>query len=102
MGVIRSIMRPGTAGRRVSIVGVFALMAFYAQFTLAAPAGALSFSGGFSPTIFSGGADLNGDGAADVIDDSTAFYGNTDIINGGLDCDAWVGDNEQGLACHRK
>jgi Ca2+-binding RTX toxin-like protein len=93
MGVIRSIMRPGTAGRRVSIVGVFALMAFYAQFTLATPAGAYSFSGGFSPTIFSGGADLNGDGAAGAADDSTAFYGNTDIINGLLDCDAWSTDN---------
>jgi Ca2+-binding RTX toxin-like protein len=94
MGVIRSNKRPGTAGRRISVFAVSALMAVYAQFTMAAPAGALSFSGGFSPTVVSGGADLNGDGVVDGADDSTAFYGDTDIINGLLDCDAWATDND--------
>jgi Ca2+-binding RTX toxin-like protein len=98
MGVIRSNKRPGTAGRRVSVFAVFALMAVYAQFTMAAPAGALSFSGGFSPTIVSGGADLNGDGIVDGTDDSTAFYGDTDIINGLLDCDAWGAADNDGSA----
>ncbi len=96
MGVNHSTTRPRTAPRRLSVLGVFALMTFSAQFMLATPAGALSFTGGFSPTIVAGGADLNGDGVADTADDSTAFYGDTNIIDGLLDCDAWVIDNDGG------
>ncbi len=98
MGVNHSTMRPRTAPRRLSVLGVFALMTFSAQFMLATPAGALSFTGGFSPTIVAGGADLNGDGVVDGADSSTAFYGDTDIIAGALDCDAWGATANDGTA----
>jgi Ca2+-binding RTX toxin-like protein len=98
MGVNHSTMRPRTAPRRLSVLGVFALMTFSAQFMLATPAGALSFTGGFSPTIVSQGADLNGDGVVDGADSSTAFYGDTDIIGGALDCDAWGATANDGAA----
>lgn len=55
---------------------------------------ATSFSGGVSPTIFGSLADLNGDGVVDGADDSNAFYGDTSIIDGALDCDAWTTDND--------
>jgi hypothetical protein len=60
------------------------------------PAGAspAPFSGGFSPTIVGNLADLNGDGLANGADDSNAFYGDTSIIDGALDCDGWVADND--------
>ena len=56
-----------------------------------APASAAPFTGGFSPTIYGSAADLNGDGVVDGADDSNAFYGDTSIIDGELDCDAWDG-----------
>ena len=52
------------------------------------------FTGGLSPTIFGSRADLNGDGAADGTDDSNEFYGETSIIDGALDCDAWQNNTE--------
>ena len=55
----------------------------------ATPAMADPFTGGFSPTIIGGAADLNGDGVVNRRDDANAFYGDTHIINGLLDCDAW-------------
>ena len=88
MRLIHSTTPLGTAWRRVSVLGVF-LLASYLPFALPAPAGATSFSGGFSPTIVSGKADLNGDGAVTGRDDANAFYGDTHIIDGQLDCDAW-------------
>jgi Ca2+-binding RTX toxin-like protein len=57
----------------------------------AAPASAAPFTGGFSPTIYGSAADLNGDGVVDGTDDANAFYGDTSIIDGELDCDAWNG-----------
>ena len=50
---------------------------------------ATPLDGGFSPSIVSGKADLNGDGAVTGRDDANAFYGDTHIIDGMLDCDAW-------------
>jgi Ca2+-binding RTX toxin-like protein len=97
MRLIRSTMRLGTARRRVSVLGVF-LLALYMPFTLAAPAGATSFTGGFSPTIVSGEADLNGDGVVNGRDDANAFYGDTHIIDGQLDCDAWGATANAGTA----
>ena len=55
----------------------------------ATPAMADPFTGGFSPTIIGGAADLNGDGIVNDRDDANEFYGETHIINGLLDCDAW-------------
>src|SRR6478672_322465 len=88
MRLIRSTTPAGTASRRVSVLGVF-LLASYVPFALPTTAGAASFSGGFSPTIVTGKADLNGDGAVTGRDDADAFYGDTHIIDGQLDCDAW-------------
>jgi hypothetical protein len=78
-------------------VAVFtgALVAFQAIGLVGAQmAVAAVFTGGFSPKIFSGGADLNGDGAVTGRDDSQDFFGETDIIDGKLDCDAWVAAND--------
>ncbi|MGH2673436.1 MAG: choice-of-anchor L domain-containing protein, partial [Actinomycetota bacterium] len=44
---------------------------------------------GLSPTIYGGLADVNGDGVVDANDDANAFYGDSSIIDGGLDCDGW-------------
>jgi len=61
-------------------------------------ASAVAFSGGFSPTIIAGGADLNGDGVVSGRDDSNAFFGDTSIIDGKLDCDAWLAVQNAGTA----
>jgi Ca2+-binding RTX toxin-like protein len=53
------------------------------------PAAAGPLTGGFSPTIIAGGADVNGSGSVTAGDDANAFYGDTSIIDGKLDCDAW-------------
>jgi hypothetical protein len=50
-------------------------------------------TGGFSPDIIGERADLNGDGVVDGADDSNEFYGETSIINGRLDCNAWGSPN---------
>ena len=52
------------------------------------------FTGGFSPTIYGSLADLNGDGLVNGADDSNAFYGDTSIIDGGLDCNALTASND--------
>ena len=78
-------------------VAVFtgALVAFQAIGLVGAQtAAAAVFTGGFSPKIFGGGADLNGDGAVTGRDDSQDFFGDTDIIDGKLDCNAWVAAND--------
>jgi Ca2+-binding RTX toxin-like protein len=89
MRVLSSTKRPGRARRRLAVLGALSLLAFCAQLLLAAPAGAAPYTGGFSPTIVSGGADLNGNGVVNGRDDANAFYGDTHIIDGMLDCDAW-------------
>ena len=89
MSAIRSTVHSGTARRNLAIFGVFVLMAFYAQLTFAGSASAAPFSGGVSPTIYAGLADLNGDGVVTGRDDSGAFYGDTAIIDGKLDCNGW-------------
>jgi IPT/TIG domain len=79
-----------------------ALVAFQAIGLVGAQtASAAVFTGGFSPKIFSGGADLNGDGVVTGRDDSQDFFGETDIIDGKLDCNAWgtaAGDENDGTA----
>ena len=94
----RSTSRRTTVGGRVSILVAFAMVAFYAQFTMATTAGATPFSGGLSPTIISQKADLNGDGVVNGRDDSGAFYGDTAIIDGQLDCNAWGATTNAGTA----
>jgi Ca2+-binding RTX toxin-like protein len=55
-------------------------------------------TGGFSPTVINGGADLNGDGAVNGRDDASEFYGDTSIIDGKLDCDTWGATANAGTA----
>lgn len=45
-----------------------------------------------APTMCSGRIDLDGNCA--TVDNSTAFYGSTNIINGKLDCDNWTSTND--------
>jgi Ca2+-binding RTX toxin-like protein len=89
MSVIRSTTRAGGVRRRLAVLGALSLTVFYMQLTLAGPASAAPYSGGLSPTVFGGRADLNGDNEVTGRDDSNAFYGDTAIIDGMLDCDAW-------------
>ena len=76
MGAIRSIPRPGARCRRAARLGTLA--AFAACVLVAVvPAAAGPLTGGFSPTIVAGKADLNGNGVVNGSDDSNAFYGDT-------------------------
>ena len=89
MGGKRSTMLSGTARRRIGVVGALFLVVFALELVLAGSAASTPLTGGFSPTVIGGGADLNGDGVVIGRDDSNAFYGDTHIIDGKLDCDAW-------------
>ena len=82
-----------TRHRGLTVLGVLFLMVFV-QLALAAPAAAVPLTGGFSPMIINGAADVNGDGVVNGRDDSNAFYGDTSIIDGMLDCDAWTAPND--------
>src|SRR5918995_1159896 len=61
MRMIHWTTRRGRGRHRLALLGVLSLLAFCAQLALAAPAGAVPYSGGLSPTIFDGMADLNGE-----------------------------------------
>jgi Ca2+-binding RTX toxin-like protein len=98
MGVIRLTARPGTTRRHLAVLGVVSLLAFCVQLLLAAPASAAAFTGGFSPRIVSGLADLNGSRTVNGRDDANAFFGDTHIIDGKLDCDAWGATANDGNA----
>jgi Ca2+-binding RTX toxin-like protein len=98
MGVIRLTSRPRTPRGRVAVLGALFLMVFCAQLVLAATAGAGPLTGGFSPTVINGGADLNGDGIVSGRDDANEFYGSTHIIDGKLDCDTWGAFANRGTA----
>jgi Ca2+-binding RTX toxin-like protein len=89
MGLNRSTVRPETTRRRWAVLGGLSLLAFCAQLVLAAPAAAAPFTGGFSPRIVAGLADLNGNNFVNGRDDANQFYGSTHIIDGMLDCDTW-------------
>lgn len=88
--MISSGVHTGTTRRQLAASGGLLLIAFYAQLTFADPAVAAPFTGGVSPTIVSNLADLNGDGVVNGRDDANAFYGGTHIIDGALDCNAWL------------
>lgn len=90
MSVIHSTVQLGSVRRRIALLGVFALIAFYAQLSLATSAQAVPFTGTFGPTIIDGLADLNGDNEVTGRDDSNNFFGDTDIIDGALDCNSWL------------
>jgi len=88
MGVNRTTARPRTTRSRMATLALM-LLVLCATLLVAAPAGAAPLTGGFSPSIVSGGADLNGDGNVTGRDDANAFYRDTHIIDGMLDCNAW-------------
>lgn len=98
MSVIRSTTRPGGVRRRLTALGALSLMVFSVQLVLAGAASATPFTGGVSPTVFDGLADLNGDNEVTGSDDSGAFYGDTAIIDGALDCNAWLLTPNEGSA----
>ena len=60
-------------------------------------ASAAPFTGGFSPTVFGQGGS-NGDHVVNGADDSNAFFGDTSIVDGQLDCDAWADTTNDGTA----
>ena len=96
------LVRPRRLGSRLTarhttrvLVSALAIAALLiAQLALAAPVAAAAYTGGFSPTIIASGADLNGDQVVNGSDDANAFYGDTSIIDGMLDCDAWAIAND--------
>ena len=90
----RFTMRWGRVGRRIALASVLALIAAYGLIALAPSAAADPLTGGFSPTVIDGRADLNGDNEATGRDDANAFYGDTSIIDGWLDCDNWSTPND--------
>jgi RTX calcium-binding nonapeptide repeat (4 copies) len=90
------VSRPSTTRRLLVVVFVFSAVVALAA---AGRANSGALTGGFSPTIVSEGADVNGDGLVNGNDDANAFYGDTSIIDGKLDCDAWgvvANDGSQG------
>src|SRR5918994_4357644 len=90
-----SLFRREGRRRRLLVVVAGTLFAFQAIALVGAQtASATPFSGGFSPTIIGGGADLNGDSVVNGRDDSNNFFGDTDIIDGKLDCNNWATDND--------
>jgi len=91
-GQVRSVRRGLTSALVVAAVLV-------ATFLVATPtASAAAYSGGLSPTIIGGKADLNGDGVVNGRDDANAFFGATSIIDGMLDCNAWGATPNNGAA----
>src|SRR5918994_1858609 len=94
-----SLFRREGRRRRLLVVVAGTLFAFQAIALVGAQtASATPFSGGFSPTIIGGGADLNGDSVVNGRDDSNNFFGDTDIIDGKLDCDTWGAVPNKGTA----
>src|SRR5437870_6095773 len=79
---------------RFGALSVACVVLLGAMFLAGGPATASALTGGVSPTVFGNLADLNGDGVVNGADDSSAFFGDTSIINGALDCDAWAASND--------
>jgi Ca2+-binding RTX toxin-like protein len=97
MGDVHPDTRPRTP-QRTLFLALVAGLALCIPLLLAGTAGAGPLTGGFSPTIVGGGADLDGNGVVNGSDDANAFYGDTSIIDGKLDCDAWGAVANQGDA----
>ena len=97
MGDAHPDTRPRTP-QRTLFLALVTLLALCIPLLLAGPVGAGPLTGGFSPTIVGGGADLDGNGVVNGSDDANAFYGDTSIIDGKLDFDAWGAVANQGDA----
>jgi hypothetical protein len=70
LGVNRRTVRPRTARVRMATLGALAVAVVCAQLIVVAPLGSTPLTGGFSPTIVAGKADLNGNGAVTGRDDA--------------------------------
>lgn len=81
--------------RRARVGGLVAIALAAAGLVVSQAAQATAFTGTFGPTIYNGLADVNGSGSVTGADDSNAFFGDTDIIDGGLDCNTWATTNDQ-------
>jgi hypothetical protein len=70
---------------------VFVVFAAIGLGVLLIPTAALAapLTGQVGPTIYGSKADLNGDKLINSGDTWIDFYGFTDVLNGGLDCDNW-------------
>jgi Ca2+-binding RTX toxin-like protein len=97
MGRAGPTMRPDKA-QRLLLIALLSLLALCVPLIAAGRADAGALTGGFSPTIVGEGADLDGNGVVNGSDDANAFYGDTSIIDGKLDCDAWAAVANQGDA----
>ena len=58
-------------------------------------AGAGTLTGFYAPRIAYGGVDVNNDGLVNETDDSVGFMGDTDLVDGHLDCDGWDATNDR-------
>lgn len=90
----RKISAPTKLGITTLVLAtMFAVSGLGITGALAAP-----ITTGLSPTLYGTAgdtaADLNGDGLVTTTDDSAALYGDTAIIDGKLDCNAWTSDND--------
>jgi hypothetical protein len=80
--------------RSKKAIAVLVAVALGASGLFALRASASPFTGTFGPTIFNDLLDVNGDNVVNASDVSRGFFGDTDIIAGGIDCDAWNNPNE--------
>ena len=80
-----------------ALVGVAVVLAA-AMLVTAAPASAAGYTGGLAPTALDGRLDVNGSGGVGGRDDSNGFYGQTDVIDGSIDCDGWGSTPNAGTA----
>jgi hypothetical protein len=90
--------RPSAGERNVraiarSIALVASVSAIAVSIVPSVPASATGYTGGLSPLVLGGRLDMNGSGGIGGRDDSSGFYGQTDVIDGAIDCDAWNGPN---------
>jgi RTX calcium-binding nonapeptide repeat (4 copies) len=97
MGETDLVKRPGTT-RRLLAFAFVSLVVVCVALLVAGRAEAGPLTGGFSPTIVNQGADVDGNGIVNTGDDANAFYGDTSIIDGKLDCDAWAAVANRGDA----
>jgi len=81
--------------RRVSVTTLAIVAALLGPLAVIAPAArAAAYTGGLAPAIVGGLLDMNGSGRVGGRDDSNGFYGNTHVIDGHIDCDAWARPND--------
>ena len=71
------------------LAGALAVLVALATLAVASPASAAGYTGGLAPAVLGGRLDMNGSGGVGGRDDSNAFYGQTDVIDGAIDCDSW-------------